>query len=195
MADIETLKNMDLDLYYLMSQERLKNDANASDPSAKKGIFVDPFFDDDMRDQGISQTGAIVDGCLTLPIRAEVRDLAKDEKVYMLPYVLEPVVSQELQTGSMKINPYCAFDPIPADLHVTLNVDRWTEIETQWLSPVTQAVSRGTTTSTNALVSSSNRKAEFMRRLTQSFKVEGLKPGEQISAIEFDGINVLEGAQ
>jgi hypothetical protein len=76
-----------------------------------------------------------------------------------------------------------------------LNVDRWTEIETQWLSPVTQAVSRGTTTSTNALVASSNRKAEFMRRLTQSFKVEGLKPGETIAKIEFDGINVLEGAQ
>jgi hypothetical protein len=60
MADIEAIKNMILDLYYLMSQERLKNDANASDPSTKKGIFVDPFFDDDMRDQGIEQTGAIV---------------------------------------------------------------------------------------------------------------------------------------
>jgi hypothetical protein len=29
-----------------------------------------------------------------------------------------------------------------------------------------------------------------MRQLTQQFKVEGLKPGEQISTIEFDGTSV-----
>lgn len=192
MADIEGLRNMLLDLYYLVAQERLKNDANASDPSSKKGIFVDPFFDDDMRDQGITQTGAIVDGCLTLPIRTEIHDLAKDQKVYMLPYELEPVVVQEFQTGSMKINPYMAFDPIPADLNVTLNVDHWTEIETQWLSPVTQVVSgiRSVTTSTSSLVSSSKRNAEFMRQLKQSFKIEGLKPGETIQTVEFDGISI-----
>jgi hypothetical protein len=137
MADIEAIKSMILDLYYMISQERLKNDANSSDPSAKKGIFVDPFFDDDMRDQGIEQTGAVVNQCLMLPIRTEVHDLAKDQKVYMLPYELEPIISQEFQTGSMKINPYCAFDPIPADVDVTLNVDHWTDIETQWLSPET----------------------------------------------------------
>jgi hypothetical protein len=120
MADIESIKNMLMNLYYSVAQERLKNDANASDPSTKRGIFVDPFFDDDMRDQGIAQTGAIVDGCLTLPIASEVIDLAKDREIYLLPYELKPVVSQELQTGSMKINPYCAFDPIPADVNITL---------------------------------------------------------------------------
>lgn len=205
MADIEGIRNMLLDLYYLMAQERLKNDANASDPSSKKGIFVDPFFDDDMRDQGIIQTGAIVDGCLTLPIRAEVHDLAKDQKVYMLPYELEVVVSQELQTGSMKVNPYMAFDPIPADLNITLNVDHWTEIETQWLSPITQKIypsvrgrrigSDTVVSSVNTVVSASNKNAEFMRQLMQSFKVEGLKPGEEITAIEFDDINIMEAAE
>jgi hypothetical protein len=190
MADIEAIKNMILDLYYLMSQERLKNDANASDPSTKKGIFTDPFFDDDMRDQGIEQTGAIVDQCLVLPIRAEVHDLAKDQKVYMLPYELEPIISQELQTGSMKINPYMAFDPIPADVDVTLNIDHWTEVETQWLSAVTQYVSRGSSYSTNSLVSSASRNAEFMRQLTQRIRIEGLKPGEVISEIKFDGIPI-----
>jgi hypothetical protein len=190
MADIEAIKNMILDLYYLMSQERLKNDANASDSSTKKGIFVDPFFDDDMRDQGIEQTGAIVDQCLVLPIRAEVHDLAKEQKVYMLPYELEPIISQELQTGSMKVNPYMAFDPIPADVNVTLNIDHWTEVETQWLSAVTQYVSRGSSYSTNSLVSSASRNAEFMRQLTQKIRIEGLKPGEVISEIKFDGISI-----
>ena len=142
MADIESMKNMILDLYYLIAQEQLKNDANASDPTAKKGIFVDPFFDDDMRDQGIAQTGAIVDNKLMLPITIEVHDFAKEQQVYMLPYTLEPVISQELQTGSMKINPYNAFDPIPADLSIVLNVDHWTEVQTQWLSAITN-YSRG----------------------------------------------------
>jgi hypothetical protein len=192
MADIEAIKNALADLYYLVSQEQLKNNANASDPSAKKGIFVDPFLDDDMRDQGIAQTGAIVDGCLTLPVRSEVFDLAKDQKNYMLPYELESVIAQELQTGSLKVNPYSAFDPIPADLSVTLNIDHWTEIETQWLSPVTQRFSSyyNSSYSSNTLVSSASRNAEFMRQLTQRFKVEGLKPGEEITKIEFDGISV-----
>jgi hypothetical protein len=198
MADIESIKNMVLDLYYLLSQERLRNDANASDPSAKKGIFVDPFFDDDMRDQGIEQTGAIVGQCLMLPIRAEVHDLAKDQKVYMLPYVLEPVILQELQTGSMKINPYMAFDPIPADVGVTLNVDHWTDIETQWLSTITWYVSGSYNGfySSNSLVSSEDRNVEFMRQLTQRVRIEGLKPGEVVENIKFDGIAVdIQGVE
>jgi hypothetical protein len=190
MADIENLKNIVSDLIFLVSQLQLKNDANASDPSTKKGIFVDPFFDDDMRDQGIEQTGAIVDQCLVLPIRAEVHDLAKDQKVYMLPYELEPIISQELQTGSMKINPYMAFDPIPADFAITLSIDRWTEIQTRWLSAITQYVTWGTSYSSNSLVSSSSKNAQFMRRLTQKIKIEGLKPGETIEKVKFDGVEV-----
>ncbi|MBR1734682.1 MAG: DUF4815 domain-containing protein [Alphaproteobacteria bacterium] len=193
MADIESMKNMIMDLYYLIAQEQLKNDANASDPTAKKGIFVDPFFDDDMRDQGIAQTGAIVDNKLMLPITTEVHDFAKDQQVYMLPYTLEAVISQELQTGSMKINPYNAFDPIPADLSIVLNVDHWTEVQTQWLSAITYTYySRGWggSSSSNQLVSSSTKKIAYMRQQSPKFVVEGLKPGERISKIKFNGIEI-----
>ena len=193
MADIESMKNMIMDLYYLIAQEQLKNDANASDPTAKKGIFVDPFFDDDMRDQGIAQTGAIVDNKLMLPIMTAVHDFAKEQQVYMLPYTLEAVISQELQTGSMKINPYNAFDPIPADLTITLNIDHWTEVQTQWLSTITNTYySRGWggSSSTNQLVSSSTKKIAYMRQQTPKFTVEGLKPGERISKIRFNGIEI-----
>ena len=193
MADIESMKNMIMDLYYLIAQEQLKNDANASDPTAKKGIFVDPFFDDDMRDQGIAQTGAIVDNKLMLPITTNVYDFAKEQQVYMLPYELEPVISQELQTGSMKINPYNAFDPIPADLSIVLNVDHWTEVQTQWLSALTYTYySRGWggSSSSNQLVSSSTKNIEYMRQQSPKFTVEGLKPGERISKITFNGIEI-----
>ena len=147
-----------------------------------------------MRDQGIEQTGAIIDGKLMLPISTDVYDFAEDELVYMLPYTLEAVISQELQTGSMKINPYNAFDPIPADLTITLNVDHWTEVQTQWLSTVTNVYYRtwgsSSSSSTNQLVSSSSKKIKYMRQQTPKFTVEGLKPGETIQKIKFNGIEV-----
>lgn len=187
------MKNMIMDLYYLIAQEQLKNDANARDPTAKKGIFVDPFFDDDMRDQGIAQTGAIVDNKLMLPITSEVNDFAKEQQVYMLPYTLEAVISQELRTGSMKINPYNAFDPIPVDLTITLNVDHWTEVQTQWLSAITKTYyssSGGGSSSTNQLVNSSTKSIAYMRQQSPEFTVEGLKPSERISNIKFNGIEI-----
>ena len=76
MSDIEAMRKSINDFFTLVAEERLKNDANASAPSSKKGIFVDPFLDDDMRDQGIEQSAAIVDGSLCLPISAEIVDIA-----------------------------------------------------------------------------------------------------------------------
>jgi hypothetical protein len=205
MADIENLRSVVSDLFFWVSQLQLKNDANASDPSTKKGIFVDPFFDDDMRDQGIEQTGAIVNQCLVLPVRPEIHDIAKEQEVFMLPYVLEPIISQELQTGSMKVNPYMAFDPIPADVNITLNVDRWTDVETEWLSAITykyyyyyyyywRYYGSYSSTSSVSTVSSSQRSAEFMRQIQQNFQIKGMRPGERITKIEFDGVDITEGA-
>lgn len=212
MADIETMKSMINDLYYLMAQQNLKIDANASDPSTKKGVFVDPFFDDDMRDQGIEQTAAIVNGKLQLPIDFSVTDFAKDEKVYMLPYTLEAVVSQTMLTGYMKVNPYNAFEPIPADLEITLNVDHWVEQVTQWTSPVTQSYwehvsyetlksmvgggpivtgMNGTTvnsvSTTSQVVGSSKQAVKYMRQINQKFLIDGFKAGENIRTVTFAG--------
>lgn len=195
MADIESMRNMISDLYYLISQLQLKNDANASDPTAKKGIFVDPFFDDDMRDQGTKQTGAIVDGKLTLPIDAQIFDFAKEKEVYLLPYELEPVIVQEYQTGMMKVNPYDAFDPLPVDVEVTLNIDHWTEVETEWLSPVTSYVNgRSSTSSYESLVNSTTKNLEYMRQIEQKFNVDGFRDGETISKMTFAGIEITPQA-
>ena len=195
MSDLESMRSMIKDLYYLIAQLQLKNDANASDPTSKKGIFVDPFYDDDMRDQGVTQTGAIVDNKLILPIRTTVSSFAKDEEVYMLPYELEAVVSQEYQTGSMKINPYNAFDPIPADVTLTLNVDYWTEIETKWLSGVTYTYSTSGSSHTSystQIVKSDTENAEFMRQVQQHFKIEGMRPGEVLTKLTFDNVDITD---
>lgn len=200
MADIESMKSMIRDLYYLVAQQNLKIDANASDPSTKKGVFVDPFYDDDMRDQGTVQTGAIVNESLQLPIAITVLDFLKDEDS-ILPYELEPVISQESRTGFMKVNPYNAFDPIPADVTLKVDIDNWTEINTQWLSPITEyyysfnrrgwehVYSRSTR---EDIVTSNTVNQQFMRRATQGFTVEGLKPGEQIAQILFNGIDITD---
>lgn len=196
MSDIELIKNLILSLYTNVAQLELKNDINSSEPAAKRGIFVDPFLDDDLRDQGIEQAGAIVNGVLMLAIDPTVHDLGRAENPYLLPYELEPVITQELKTGYMKINPYCAYDPIPADVKVNLNIDQWTDVDTKWSSPITKQISvwsraERTYYSTNEeLVSAQSKDAEFMRSVRQNFKVDGFKAGEKLKRIVFDGVEL-----
>jgi hypothetical protein len=182
-------------VYDFAAEERLKNDANSRDPAAKKGLFVDPFFDDDMRDLGIEQNAAIVDQCLQLPISVVVKDTGKAENPWMLPFTLEPIVEQPLRTGSMKINPYQAFDPLPAITKMVLDTDRWTEVQTVWNSSTT---SRFSTTSSSVLqqnlvnselLSRKTEEAETMRSILQKFTIDGFQPNEQLTVI-FDGIEV-----
>jgi hypothetical protein len=195
MTEIQAMKNAIADLYDFVAEERLKNDANARDPAAKKGLFVDPFFDDDMRDNGIEQSAAIVDQCLQLPISVTVVDSGKSATPWMLPFVLETVVEQPLRTGSMKINPYQAFDPLPAVAKMILDTDRWTEVQTVWNSSTTGRFSTTSssvlqqTLSNSVVVSRNTEEAATMRSIPQKFTVEGLKPGENITII-FDGIEV-----
>lgn len=216
MSDIESMRQSIYNLFVLVAEERLKNDANASDPSSKKGVFVDPFIDDDMRDQGIMQTAAIVDGSLCLPIRANIVDMGKVTVPWTLPYVLEPILEQTAVTSSMKINPYQSFAPVPADVQITLDIDRWSEVQTNWSSPVTQRfsttsspltkttyvgtglptqeLSRNTSTvystsssTTTEVLSSNTTEGEFMRPTKQGFSLKGFQPKEKLTVI-FDGL-------
>lgn len=196
MSDIESIRSLLVSLYSSVAQLELKNDINASEPAAKRGIFVDPFLDDDMRDQGIEQSAAVVNGVLSLAIDPDIFDLGKAEKPYLLPYELEPVITQELKTGYMKVNPYCAYDPIPADVKVNLNIDQWTAIDTKWNSAITKQIrvwswaERTYYDTSEELLSSQKKDAEFMRQATQNFKVDGFKPGEKIKSLVFDGIEI-----
>ncbi len=53
MNELEAMKKGINDLYALVAEEGLRSDANSRKPTTKKGVFVDPFFDDDMRDQAV----------------------------------------------------------------------------------------------------------------------------------------------
>jgi hypothetical protein len=52
----------------LVAQQRLESSANTRATGIIKGLLTDPFLNDDLRDAGQAQTGAIIDGILTLPI-------------------------------------------------------------------------------------------------------------------------------
>ncbi len=171
MNELEAMKKGINDLYALVAQERLRNDANSREPTTKKGVFVDPFFDDDMRDQGISQSAAIVNKELILPINVEIIDVERSKEPYLLPYKLEPVLEQLLQTKGEKINPYQAFDPVPAQITLNKNIDHWTEVKTNWKSPVTRVFNVKETTE---LLSSASYEAEFMREAVQNLKLKVL---------------------
>lgn len=196
MASLESMQSMIYSLYDLVAQERLKNDAAASEPAAARGIFVDPFLDDDMRDQGVEQTAAIVDGELVLPVEAEVVDLFRTASVAVPVYELEPVVEQSARTGHMKINPYLAFEPLPARCRLILDTDHWTQTRTQWLSDVTRRIVRGGglrerlvgTDVSTTLVDRQTQQMQFLRPVTVRFELEGFGAGEKLAEMTFDGI-------
>lgn len=199
---LERIRSLVVDLFDLVALERLRNDISSREPSSKRGVFVDPFLNDSQRDQGITQTASIVNGILQLPIAPTVYQ-APDNNTqdWLLPFTEVLILAQEQQTGSSPINPYQAFDPIPAAITLTPPVDRFTLINTIWTSPVTEQINlfQGTTgrfvavttsSTRTELLSESQRPAQFLRSITISFTIAGFDPGETLTQVLFDGINV-----
>lgn len=199
---LERMRSLIVDLFDLVALERLRSDISSREPSSKRGVFVDPFLDDDLRDQGISQTASIVNGTLQLPIVPTVYSApTNNAQDWMLPYNEVIILEQTQQTGSSKINPYQAFDPIPAAVTLTPPVDRFTVFESIWTSPVTEqtirilpgngrVIRRDTVTTRTELLSETERPAEFLRQILISFTLDGFDPGETLTQVLFDGINV-----
>lgn len=201
MSDIEAMNSrMDL-ITDLVAQQKLVSDLNVREASAKKGLFVDPFLDDLQRDQGIAQTAAIVDGVLTLPIDGDAIRPSDDIGVpAACAYTLTPILSQNFRTGTMKINPYMAFGILPGQVTLNPPVDRWTEVESVWASPITRAFVIGsggifgslvrTSTTRTTLVKTATSLLSNLRQIDVKFKVTGFGPGENLTSVTFDGIAV-----
>lgn len=204
----------------LIAQQRLESSANMKEAGQKKGLFVDPLLDDSMRDAGTTQTGAIVGGELTLPVALDsVNQMPADVAgETSLAFTLSASLQQLARTGSMKINPYMAFDPLPAVVKLTPAVDRWTETVTNWASPVTEqfivdnrimdawhlrvfgsgferfpsAITRSA--AQTQTVSQTTARIENLRQIEVKFSISGFGPGETLSAVTFDGITVTPTA-
>jgi hypothetical protein len=202
-SDIEKMRTDIVMLHMLVANDRLQTRAGARDPAAKRGVFVDAFADEQQRDAGVAQDAAIVAGELTLPITATVADAptGKDQR-FVLTYVLEAVLSQPLRTTSMPVNPYEAFDPLPALVTLTPAADQWTQTDSAAANyqfdqrSVNDPGYHGSglhyelrrTESSTAIIS--RRPAETLRQIAIQVAVKGFGPGEHLTTLLFDGVSV-----
>lgn len=199
MSDIESLSSrLDL-LTDLIAQQRLGSDANSRSAAAKKGLFVDPFLSDDLRDAGMAQTAAIVGGELVLPIVSTFSRLPGDSPTPIaLNAVQTSVLEQAARTGSMQVNPYNSFDPIPATVVLNPPADHYTQTDSTFTSDATSVmytnwgllVQSSTTSTTTRVLSSSTSAAKYLRQIDVLFTIDGFSPNENLASLTFDGVPV-----
>lgn len=198
MQDLQALRGMVFDLFDLVAQERLRTDIAITDQAAKRGVFVDPLTNDNLRDAGIAQNMAIIDGEMRLPIAADVHAMAASITTpQLLPYTLETLIEQPYRTTTMLVNPYQAFDPVPATIELSPGVDFWTTLNVTWLSEETRRFVTGsgnrsseTTTSSVQTVSVREEPEQLLRQISVGFKIAGFGPGEVLQTLTFDGLAV-----
>lgn len=203
MSDLSAINGRMDYILGLIAQQRLTGDINLREATQKKGIFVDPLLDDSQRDSGTVQTGAIFGGELTLPVSiSQVSQMSTDITARTtMAFTLAVALEQTSITGVMKVNPYQAFDTLPAATTLTPAVDTWTVLNTTWSSALTQRISVGTgnrssTTSVDSvqLLSTASRPAETLRQIDVRFNLNGFGPNELLSSVTFDGVSVTPTA-
>ncbi len=182
-----------------LAELRLAVSAQGMDSGIKKGLFADPFLSESQRDAGMVQTAAVVHGTLQLPLTPTAHDLGKNISQRLAPaHTYRVALAQTMRTGSMLVNPYQAFDPIPAAVTLTPNVDRWTEVQTQWKSAYTERLYTGSgssssylgSTTTTKLLGEETRQLEYLRPIAVRFDIAGFGPNEPLQAATFDGLPV-----
>ena len=168
---------------------------------------------EDNRDPSFTQTAAIASGALQLPIAGPaVTDVSTPSaditSQLSCDFVYETVLSNTARTGEMKVNPYMAFAPFPAQVTLNPSIDRWVRTETNWLSAETRYFTtvvyapwsfqlgiHGTTqvtgsTETTELVSTTTRDDEYLREIDVAFVLTGFAPNEPPDSVFFDSISV-----
>ena len=181
----------------------LETSTAAKEAGVTLGIFADPCIDDSMRDQGIAQTAAIVNGELTLSVPGNAYRLSKDVRSPTArPYTKRVAIEQLLRTGSMPVNPYMSFEPMPARVSLNPAVDFWMEVESKFTSPATQYLQTGhyvpgrsslvsqSLQTSSQVVATTTKPLEYLRPIQVAYHVEGFGPGERLTKLSFDGIDI-----
>lgn len=115
------------DLYSLVAKNEQRFNAMIDAPTSAYNVFVDPLFDDDMRDKGLEQDALIAAQTLQLPLDVGIFEASLNYDA-VLDYNHEIVINQPLHTKSMQINPYQNFTPLPAIVEIDPAEDRYLEI-------------------------------------------------------------------
>ncbi|MEM1284954.1 MAG: DUF4815 domain-containing protein [Pseudomonadota bacterium] len=178
----------------LIGLERLDRDIDRREPVAKRGTFVDPFTSNLYRDAGEPQTAAVFDGGMELPIVAEFRDIALLD-VATLAYTDEIVIRQDLSSDCLEVNPYQVFTPPPASMALSPSMDFWEINETAFDPDVTRTFGTGNRSAVQSIATedlgTTQREARFLRTIPVQFTIEGMGGGENLVALDFDGVSVM----
>lgn len=125
MSDILTLKNrIDL-IEFNIAQLSLAEDVRSTDPTTNKiNLFVDSFFDDDLRDFGISQNAVIIDQTLISNVDFTQHVIKQGEDI-ILDHSASYPIAQEAFTKSRQVNEFIWQDAPPGFISASPSVYRW----------------------------------------------------------------------
>ena len=185
---VDTLNKMRsqiVDLYSLIARNEQRFDIMLDAPSSAYNVFVDPLFDDDMRDAGIPQTAIIANQTLMLPLDSEIKEVELANEA-TLNYSHGIVINQDMKTKSMKINPYQNFEPMPVTVELDPAIDRYSESVVKELKKYLGSgnASRYSYTETETETEDYN-----LRQIPVKITASGLGPGEGVK-VNFDSVEV-----
>ena len=183
---VDTLNSMRKqiqDLYSLVARNEQRFDAMINAPTSAYNVFVDPLFDDDMRDKGIEQNAMIADNMLQLTIDTNILSIdLPTEKT--LDYSHEILINQPQHTKSMQINPYQNFEPLPVVVELNPAVDRWSDSVIKNIYTGSGNAARLAAQSISEEETQAN-----LRQINVSIYGSGFGPNEAVKVI-FDGVEV-----
>ena len=186
-----------------VARNRLEMDAGTREAGARVGVQVDPLLDDSMRDMGAENTAAVYDGILTLPIEAAAHGLSGDVSAPVASqWTPKVILEQPYRTGEMLVNPYQAFERMPATAEISPAVDHWVEQQQNMVGTTTRYLETGhyvpgnstlisqSVSSNNQVVSSTTTELAYLRQIEILFTLRGFGAGEILESVTFDGISV-----
>ncbi|MFV0410290.1 MAG: DUF4815 domain-containing protein [Paracoccus sp. (in: a-proteobacteria)] len=175
-----------------VARTRLEQSANQREASATHGVFADPFISNQFRDAGQAQNAVVAGGRMTLPITTQ--SLFFNVGKQTLDTAPDIVINQEWSSECMLINPYAAFDPLPAMIELQPAIDRWTTTVTttdnQLIEVGDSVWNGGFVDSQSESVQLSTSKAIYCRAIKITVTASGFGGGEIVDAVTFDDIAV-----
>lgn len=127
MSDIQALLEDIIEVKYNIARLALKEDINQMDPATvKKNTFVDPFIDDDMRDQGKTQNAFISSKTLMSNTIWGVTTINQGKSV-TIPYSDVMHIQNTAYSKTRKINEYQHQGAPTSSMTISPSSYRWVE--------------------------------------------------------------------